>query len=86
MVVEDLTPRLGAGKVLSDFPAKEAYAIDAGIYKIPPQAVVLIETKSDLETVLSYAQKTGIPLTARSGGTNLTGSAIGKGLSWNFPD
>jgi FAD/FMN-containing dehydrogenase/Fe-S oxidoreductase len=84
MVVEDLTLQLGAGKVLSDFPTKEAYAIDAGIYRIPPKAVALIETKSDLETVLSYSQKTGIPLTARSGGTNLTGSAIGNGIVLEF--
>jgi FAD/FMN-containing dehydrogenase/Fe-S oxidoreductase len=84
MVVDELNRQLGAGKVLSDFPSKEAYAIDAGIYKIPPQAVVLLETKSDLETVLSYAQKTGIPLTPRSGGTNLTGSAIGQGIVLEF--
>jgi FAD/FMN-containing dehydrogenase/Fe-S oxidoreductase len=84
MVVDELNRRFGAGKVLSDLPTKEAYAIDAGIYKIPPQAVVILETKTDLETILSYAQKTGISLTARSGGTNLTGSAIGAGIILEF--
>jgi len=84
MVAHDLSHQLGTSKVLSDFSTKEAYSIDAGIYKIPPQAVVIIEEKSDLETVLAYAQKKGVPLTARSGGTNLTGSAIGQGIILEF--
>src|SRR3990172_3905421 len=80
IVAEELRRQMGSRKVLSDFPTQEAYAIDAGIYKISPQAVVIIEDQTDIEAVLSYAQRTGIPLTARSGGTNLTGSAMGGGI------
>ena len=79
-----LTGVLGAEKVLSDSPAITAYSIDAGIYKIPPQAIALIESPGDLERVLSYARAEAVPLTARSGGTNVTGNAIGSGIILEF--
>ncbi len=45
-----------------------------------PQAVVLVETESHIQTVMNYAVSRGVPLTARAAGTNLTGSAIGSGI------
>ena len=83
-IASDLAQRLGPHKVLSDSPTLTAYAIDAGIHKITPQAVVLIESPGDLEQVLSYARQHAVPLTARSGGTNLTGNAIGSGIILEF--
>ncbi len=75
---------MGVDKVLSDAPALTAYAIDASLYKITPKAVVLIESKTDLERVLDFARAHHVPLTARSGGTNLTGNAIGEGIILEF--
>lgn len=83
-IVSELIARLGPQKVLSDAPTLTAYAIDAGIHKITPQAVVLIESAEDLALVLSYARQYHLPLTARSGGTNLTGNAIGSGIILEF--
>jgi FAD/FMN-containing dehydrogenase/Fe-S oxidoreductase len=83
-IISDLTQRLGPHKVLSDSPTLTAYAIDASIHKIIPQAVVLIESPGDLEQVLLYARQHHVPLTARSGGTNLTGNAIGSGIILEF--
>jgi FAD/FMN-containing dehydrogenase/Fe-S oxidoreductase len=83
-IVSNLTSRLGARKVLSDAPTLTAYSIDAGIHKITPKAVVLIESAEDLGLTLSYARNHRIPLTARSGGTNLTGNAIGSGIILEF--
>lgn len=83
-IVSDLERLLGREKVLADFPTLTAYAIDAGIYKITPKAVVLVKQAGDLETVLEYARTHHIPLTARSGGTNLTGNAIGEGIILEF--
>ncbi len=82
--VNDLEQVLGPRKVLSDSPAITAYSIDASIYKVPPLAVAIIESSDDLAVVLSYARKEGIPLTARSGGTNVTGNAIGEGIILEF--
>lgn len=79
-MAKDLRTLLGAGKVLDDGPALTAYAVDASIYRIPPQAVVLVESEEDIATTIGYAVSRGIPLTPRAAGTNLTGSAIGSGI------
>ncbi len=79
-VAKDLRRALGAHKVLDDGPALTAYAVDASIYKIMPKVIVLVETPEDIQHVVAYAKRTGIPLTPRAAGTNLTGSAIGSGI------
>lgn len=80
VVAKDLRALLGAGKVLDDAPALTAYAVDASIYRVSPQAVVLVESEDDIAATVGYAVSRGIPLTPRAAGTNLTGSAIGSGI------
>ena len=79
-IATDLRRALGSEKVLDDVPTLTAYAVDASIYKIVPQAVVLPESEADIQTVVTYAARMGVPLTPRAAGTNLTGSAIGTGI------
>jgi len=79
-VVSDLRRLIGADLVKDDGPTKTAYAVDASIYRITPQAVVLVESEDHIQTLVSYARTRGIPITARAAGTNLTGSAIGSGI------
>jgi FAD/FMN-containing dehydrogenase/Fe-S oxidoreductase len=76
----DLRRLLGSEKVRDDQPALTAYAVDASIYKIVPQVIVLAESEADIQTVVAYAEQTGVPLTPRAAGTNLTGSALGSGI------
>lgn len=80
VVAKDLRTLLGAGKVLDDGPALTAYAVDASIYRVPPQAIVLVESEEDIAATINYAVSRGLPLTPRAAGTNLTGSAIGAGI------
>lgn len=79
-IAEDLRHLLGTEKVRDDFPSLTAYAVDASIYKIVPQAIVLAQSEADLERTVQYAVRQGVPLTPRAAGTNLTGSAIGSGI------
>jgi len=79
-IANDLRSLLGSEKVKDDLPAITAYAVDASIYRIPPQAVVLVESEDDIAATIGYARSRGIPLTPRAAGTNLTGSAIGAGI------
>ncbi|MBI4401446.1 MAG: FAD-binding oxidoreductase [Nitrospirae bacterium] len=79
-VAADLRRALGAEKVRDDFPTLTAYAVDASMYKIVPQAVIQAESETDIETVVEYAARTGVSVTPRAAGTNLTGSAIGSGI------
>jgi FAD/FMN-containing dehydrogenase/Fe-S oxidoreductase len=79
-VAADLRRLVGVAKVRDDRTTLTAYAVDASIYKIAPQAVVLAETEADIQAVVSYAVRESVPLTPRAAGTNLTGSAIGPGI------
>jgi FAD/FMN-containing dehydrogenase/Fe-S oxidoreductase len=79
-VASDLRQLLGRAKVQNDFPTLTAYAVDASIYRMTPQAVVLAESEDDIDAVVRFAGARGIPLTPRAAGTNLTGSAIGSGI------
>ena len=79
-VAADLRRLLGPNKVRNDEPTLTAYAVDASIYKIRPKAVVVPESEADIEAVVRYAVRSGVPVTPRAAGTNLTGSAIGHGI------
>ncbi|MFN8575590.1 MAG: FAD-binding and (Fe-S)-binding domain-containing protein [Candidatus Sericytochromatia bacterium] len=76
--------KLVDSKVLDDFPAITSYSIDASIYKLKPKAIVLLESEDDLIKIIQYASQNKIPITARSGGTNLTGNAVGEGIILDF--
>ena len=79
-IASDLRAALGADKVKDDYSTLTAYAVDASIYRLKPQAVVLVESEEDIAATVRYAVQRGIPLTPRAAGTNLTGSAIGSGI------
>src|SRR2546428_7381978 len=76
----DLRRTLGADKVKDDFPTITAYSVDASIYKVVPKAVVTAETEDDIAATVAYAVSAGVPITPRAAGTNLTGSAVGRGV------
>ena len=88
LVMPDMSHALGADlrrlfredQIKDDRPTKTAYAVDASIYRMEPQAVALVESEEDIHRLLRYAVERGIPVTARAAGTNLTGSAIGSGI------
>ncbi|WP_447971334.1 FAD-binding and (Fe-S)-binding domain-containing protein [Nitrospira sp. M1] len=79
-VVQDLHRLLGDHKVKSDVSTLKAYAVDASIYRLSPKVIALPECEADIDLIVEYAVRHGIPLTARAAGTNLTGSAIGTGI------
>ena len=79
-VASDLRHLLRDDQVKDDAATKTAYAVDAGIYRLEPHAVTLVESEEDIRNVITYAVTKGIPLTPRAAGTNLTGSSIGSGI------
>ncbi len=79
-LASDLRHLIGTDLVKDDGPTKTAYAVDASIYRMTPQAVVLAESEEQIRAVVTYARSRGISLTARAAGTNLTGSAVGSGI------
>src|SRR4051812_42436194 len=60
------------------------YAYDASNYRVPPRAVVFPRSADDVVAVVRACRETGVPVTARGGGTSMAGNAVGPGLVLDF--
>jgi FAD/FMN-containing dehydrogenase len=68
------------GEVRFDRGSRRLYSTDASIYQVEPLGVVLPRTLADLHTAVQVAAEMRVPVTARGGGTSLSGQSIGPGL------
>src|SRR3974377_312508 len=68
------------GEVRFDDTSRRLYSTDASIYQIMPLGVVIPRTIDDLQITVQIAGETQIPITARGGGTSLSGQSIGPGV------
>jgi D-lactate dehydrogenase len=57
-----------------------AFASDASVYRLIPQAVVLSRGIDEIDALFRFSHQHGIPLTFRSAGTSLSGQAITDGI------
>ncbi|MFI7589902.1 FAD-binding and (Fe-S)-binding domain-containing protein [Spongisporangium articulatum] len=71
-------------EVLDDPGSRTMYASDASLYRVVPAAVVRPRDSGDVAATLEVARATGVPLTARGGGTSVAGNAVGPGLVLDF--
>jgi len=69
-----------AGEVRFDDTSRRLYSTDASHYQIQPLGVVVPKTADDLTVTVQIASELRIPITARGGGTSLTGQSIGPGV------
>jgi FAD/FMN-containing dehydrogenase/Fe-S oxidoreductase len=69
-----------AGEVLFDDTSRRLYSTDASHYQIQPLGVAIPKSPEDLATAVQIAADLGVPITARGGGTSLSGQSIGPGL------
>jgi FAD/FMN-containing dehydrogenase/Fe-S oxidoreductase len=72
------------GEIRFDFTTRQLYSTDASIYQIEPLGVVIPKTVDDVQAVVQIAGEMGVPITARGGGTSLSGQSIGPGLVLDF--
>src|SRR5947209_19065878 len=68
------------GEVRFDDTSRHLYATDASHYQIQPLGVVIPRTPDDLTATVQIAADLGVPITARGGGTSLSGQSIGPGV------
>ncbi|MEA1881603.1 MAG: FAD-binding and (Fe-S)-binding domain-containing protein [Candidatus Marinimicrobia bacterium] len=57
-----------------------AYAHDASMYRLVPQAVVRPSNDAEVQSLLTHANDTKTPITFRTGGTSLSGQSITEGI------
>ncbi|WP_210576991.1 FAD-binding and (Fe-S)-binding domain-containing protein [Streptomyces sp. GESEQ-4] len=60
------------------------YAYDASNYRVPPRAVAFPRGADDVVAVVRACRETGVPVTARGGGTSMAGNAVGPGVVLDF--
>ncbi len=68
------------GEVRFDATSRRLYSTDASIYQIEPLGVVIPRSVKDMVATVQIAAEMHVPITARGGGTSLSGQAIGPGI------
>lgn len=69
-----------SGEVRFDDTSRRVYSTDASHYQVRPLGVVLPKTADDLTAAVQIAADLNVPITARGGGTSLSGQSIGPGI------
>ena len=68
------------GEVRFDLPSCRLYSTDASLYQIEPLGVVIPRTIEDVIVTVQIAGEMDVSITARGGGTSLSGQSIGPGV------
>jgi FAD/FMN-containing dehydrogenase len=76
------------GEVTTNTAVRQAFSSDASVLTISPEMVVYPRTTNDIRKVARFSNQLAekghvLPITARGGGTDETGAAIGKGIILN---
>src|SRR5690242_4375719 len=69
-----------AGEVRFDATSRRLYSTDASIYQMEPLGVVIPRSVEDVVATVQIAAEAQVPITARGGGTSLSGQSIGPGV------
>lgn len=88
MIVDDLKKFI-KGDVLSDDASRFKFSHDASLFEVRPEVIVAPKDVEDLQNLVAYAsekRKEGRPvsLTARSGGTDMSGGPLSESVVLDF--
>src|SRR5215475_15170335 len=72
------------GDVRFDKYSRLLYSTDASIYQIEPIGVVVPRHKGDVQAVIEIANRLGVSILPRGGGTSLAGQAVGHSIVLDF--
>src|SRR3990172_6942572 len=72
------------GEVRFDRYSRLLYSTDASIYEIEPIGVVLPRHKGDVQAVIETANRHGVAILPRGGGTSLAGQTVGHAIVLDF--
>lgn len=72
--------RQGVTDVRIDDALRSAYSGDASLYRVHPLAVARPRSTAEIEAIVSVCAESGVPITARGGGTSIAGNAVGAGV------
>ena len=72
------------GDVHFDKFSRLLYSTDASIYQIEPIGVVVPRHKGDVQAVIEIANRLGVSVLPRGGGTSLAGQTVGHSIVLDF--
>ncbi|MDA0747732.1 MAG: FAD-binding oxidoreductase [bacterium] len=72
------------GEVRFDRTSRILYSTDASMYQIEPLGVVIPNCREDVVAVIQIANRFGVPVLPRGGGTGLAGQSVGKAVIMDF--
>src|SRR3989344_5137213 len=84
MPIKDDLSALIKGEVLDDPQTLKTYSKDASIFELTPQVIVFPKDIEDIKKVVGFVNahlKDFIYITPRSGGTDMSGGAIGESIT-----
>ena len=80
----ELRQSIFSGKINHDYATRIVTSTDNSIYQVLPQAIISPKNISDIQTVMSIAEKKQfrkkIKITARGGGTGTNGQSLSEGI------
>ncbi|MFQ5521319.1 MAG: FAD-binding and (Fe-S)-binding domain-containing protein, partial [Candidatus Methylomirabilia bacterium] len=76
--------RVVEGEVRFDKMTRLLYSTDASIYQVEPVGVVLPRHPGDVQAVIEIANRYGVPILPRGGGTSLAGQAVNRAIVLDF--
>ena len=84
MLKEDLKDLI-SGDVTDEQKELDFHSRDTSLFKLEPQVVVYPKDSSDISKLVKYASEhEGVSLTARAGGTDMTGGPLSESVVMNF--
>lgn len=90
LVLKDAVEKIFDGEVLSDESSLEFYSRDASLFKIKPELAVKPRTRAALKALVKFvsahraAGDKDISISARSGGTDMSGGPLGESIIVDF--
>ncbi len=80
----EILKRRVEGEVRFDKMTRVLYSTDASIYQIEPIGVVIPRTADDVIAVIETAERHGVTVLPRGGGTSLAGQTVGQSIVMDF--
>ncbi len=68
------------GSVRADEMTRQIYSVDASIFEVEPDIVVLPKNKEDLIKTVQIARDHNVPIIPRGAATGIAGGCLGKGI------
>src|SRR3989338_9636348 len=68
------------GDVADDENTLERYSKDASLFEVKPRVVVFPKDVEDIKKLVVFAKEKGLSVTARGGGSDMTGGPLTEGI------